>query len=96
LIALSLICLIREGQVIRLPSFKAAKSPWNIDSERHHRQYHDQQPISKKADTGAMESQPPIVNKRVFGNPALLCGIRPGEKQAEGNYGQHPSPNKEP
>jgi hypothetical protein len=32
----------------------------------------------------------------VFGNPALLCGVRPGEKQAEGDHGENPGPNEQP
>jgi hypothetical protein len=90
-----LLILCGKREIIRLPPFESAKAPGYIESERNDGQHHYQEPVPEKPKPCSVKGQWAIVDKGVFGNPSLLCRIGPGEKEAEGQDGENPGPEKQ-
>ena len=88
--------LFGKREIIRLPPFEPAKAPRHVQAKREDSQGHDEEPVSEKPKPCSVKGQWAIVDKGVFRNPSLLRRIGPVKKEAEGQDGENPGPEKQP
>ena len=64
--------LIIKNCITGLPAFKLAIAPGSINPKSNSSQKHNDQPLKKEPQPGAVETQPPAFNVGISTDPALL------------------------